>query len=251
MLFPMHQGKTVSVVLPTYQERDSIKNAVEEFLSTGVVDEVIVVDNNAEPGTAAEVAKTSARLVREARQGYGWALRRGIEEARGDLIVLSEPDGTFHGRDIGKLLAYSEDFDVVFGTRTSRDHIMRGANMGWALKMGNVLWARLVQFLFNTSHLTDVGCTMRLLHRDALERIKPRFTVGGSAFGLEMMLLAIQSGARYTEIPVKYRKRVGKSAVTGSFPRTVALASRMLILILEYRFLRPWTGAKAPRRDLD
>lgn len=247
----MYQGKTVSVVLPTYRERGSIKNAIEEFLSTGAVDEVIVVDNNAEPGTAEEVAKTPARLVREPRQGYGWALRRGIEEARGDLVVLSEPDGTFHGRDLGKLLAYSEDFDVVFGTRTSRDHIMRGANMGWALKMGNVLWARLVQFLFNTTHLTDVGCTMRLLRREALDRIRPCFTVGGSAFGLEMMLLAIRSGARYTEIPVKYRKRVGKSAVTGSPAKTVLLAARMLLLILEMRFLRPWRGERAPRRDLD
>src|SRR3954469_12665373 len=105
----MWHGRKVSVVLPTYHERDSIRQSVEEIIATGVADEVIVVNNNAAAGTSEEVAKTSAREVQEPTQGYGNAIRRGFKEAVGDLLIVSEPDGTFLGRDILKLLAYADD----------------------------------------------------------------------------------------------------------------------------------------------
>src|ERR1039457_2074575 len=127
----MWNGKQVSVVLMTYAERDSIRNIVERFFNTGLVDEVLVVDNNAEPGTREEVLQTRARLITENRQGYGHATRRGLAEARGDLIVLAEPDGTFLPEDILKLLVYSNECEVVFGTRTTRELIWAGANMDW------------------------------------------------------------------------------------------------------------------------
>ena len=124
----MWNGQDVSVVLMTYAERDSIREVIDGFLATGYVDEVLVVDNNAQEGTAGEVAKTAARLVSEPQQGYGHATRRGLLEARGDLIVLAEPDGTFLPSDIAKLLVYSDECDVVFGTRTTREMI-------WALSL--------------------------------------------------------------------------------------------------------------------
>jgi glycosyltransferase involved in cell wall biosynthesis len=96
----MWKDKTVSVALMTYAERDSIREVIEGFFATGLVDEVLVVDNNAELGTREEVERTRARLVHEPRQGYGSATRRGLTEARGDLIVLAEPDGTFLPEDL-------------------------------------------------------------------------------------------------------------------------------------------------------
>ena len=90
----MWNGKDVSVVLMTYAERDSIREVIDGFLATGVVDEVVVVDNNAEDGTEAEVRRTAARLVHEPRQGYGHATRRGLIEAKGDLIVLADEVGS-------------------------------------------------------------------------------------------------------------------------------------------------------------
>ena len=60
----MWNDKRVSVVLMTYAERDSIRSVIEDFFGTGLVDEVLVVDNNAEPGTAEEVRRTPARLDR-------------------------------------------------------------------------------------------------------------------------------------------------------------------------------------------
>ncbi|MBA3450098.1 MAG: glycosyltransferase, partial [Chloroflexia bacterium] len=63
----MWNGKSVSVILMTYAERDSIRSTIEGFTATGVVDEVLVVNNNAEPGTSEEVSRTTAREVFEPR----------------------------------------------------------------------------------------------------------------------------------------------------------------------------------------
>ena len=124
-----------------------------------MVDEVVVVDNNSRDRTADEAARTPARIVRETAQGYGHALRRGLREATSDLIILAEPDGTFVGRDIVKLLAYADDFDMVCGTRTTRELIWEQANMGWFLRVGNWAVAKMVQVLYGGPSLTDCGCT--------------------------------------------------------------------------------------------
>ena len=211
----MWDGKRVSVVLMTYAERDSIRGVIEGFFGTGVVDEVLVVDNNAQRGTAEEVRRTAARLVHEPRQGYGHAIRRGLSEAEGDLVVLAEPDGTFLPPDIVKLLAYSNECEVVFGTRTTRELIWSGANMEWFLRWGNWGVAKLMEVLYNTSHLSDVGCTYRLLKRPTARYVAAKMTVGGSHAGAEIMLLTILSGVRFVEVPVNYLPRVGTSSVTG------------------------------------
>jgi glycosyltransferase involved in cell wall biosynthesis len=231
----MWQGKRVSVILMTYAERGSIRATIEGFFATGLVDEVLVVNNNAEPGTSEEVARTRAREIVERRQGYGWASRRGLAEATGDLLVLAEPDGTFLPRDIGKLLAYSDECEAVFGTRTTRSLIWSGANMGLLLKWGNWAVAKLVEALFNTSHLSDVGCTYKLLHRSLAQRLLPELRVGGSHFGPELMLAIITSGARFVEVPVNYLPRVGTSAVTGDLRKAVVLGLQMIGFILGYR----------------
>ena len=237
----MWRDKTVSVVFPTYNEKDSIRAAVDDFFDSGLVDEIVVVDNNAAEGTAEEVAKTKARLVREERQGYGYAIWRGLAEATGDLIIIAEPDGTFSGNDVIKMLAYSDDVPVVFGTRTSREFVWEGANMGFLLKAGNWATGKLMEFLFNTTILTDVGCSMRLFSREAYEQIAPQFTIGGSAFGPQLMLLTILNKIPFVEIAVNYKKRVGTSSVTGNLFRAALLGLEMIAMILRYRVLS-WLG---------
>src|SRR5918995_255520 len=231
----MWQGKSVSVILMTYAERGSIRATIDGFFATGLVDEVLAVNNNAEPGTSEEVAMTPAREVFEPRQGYGWASRRGLAEASGELLVLAEPDGTFLPSDIGKLLAYSDDCDAVFGTRTTRELIWSGANMGAFLKWGNWAVAKMVEVLFNTSHLSDVGCTYKLLTRQLANELSPKFRVGDSHFGPELMLRVITSGARYVKVPVNYLPRVGESAVTGDMGKAVRLGMQMIMFILRFR----------------
>jgi glycosyltransferase involved in cell wall biosynthesis len=231
------RDKTISVVLPTYNEKDSIQSSIVQFEETRIVDEILVINNNAAPGTSNEVAPTSAREIFEPRQGYGHAIQRGLREARGDFIIISEPDGTFLGRDLFKLLAYADDFEVVYGSRTARMFIWRGANMGWFLRWGNWAVAKMMELLFNSTNLTDVGCTMRLIRRSALEAMQPHFQIGGSAFGPEMMLLSLIQGLKIIQIPVNYLPRIGESSVTGNPKKAVWLGLWMICLVLRYRLL--------------
>jgi glycosyltransferase involved in cell wall biosynthesis len=237
----MWQGSRVSVILPAFNEEANVAEAVADFERCEYVDEIVVVDNNSTDGTAARVASTTARLVRETRQGLGWALRRGLEEASGDYLILAEPDGTFLARDALKLLAYAEDFNVVLGTRTTRELLWSEANMGWFLRLGNILVAKLLEILFGGPSLSDCGCTLRLIDRAALTKIKPYLSVGGSHFLVDMTICALAQRLSVIEIPVNYRGRVGVSKITGTLRGTFVTGGRMLALIVGRR-LRPRHG---------
>ena len=231
----MYGSKTVSVVFPAYNEAPYIRRAIEDFWLDGVVDEIVVVDNNSRDGTGTEAGATPARVVNETMQGYGHALRRGIREATGDIVILAEPDGTFVGRDVLKLLAYSGEFDMVCGTRTTRELIWAQANMGWFLRMGNWTVAKMLQVLYGGPSLSDCGCTLRLTHRAALAQIQEDLKVGGSHFLPEMVILALKRRLKIIEIPVNYRGRVGESKITGSLSGTLRTGFRMIGLILGHR----------------
>ena len=232
----MHGTKSVSVVFPAYNEEGYIRPAVEDFFVPSVVDEIVVVDNNSRDRTAEEARRTRARVVHESKQGYGHALQRGLREATGDIIILAEPDGTFLGRDVLKLLAYADDFDMVCGTRTTRELLWDQANMGWFLRVGNWTVAKMLQLLYGGPSLSDCGCTLRLMHRVALEQIRGDLTVGGSHFLPEMVILALRKRLKVIEVPVNYRGRVGESKITGNLKGTLRTGLNMIGLILKYRF---------------
>lgn len=234
----MWNGRTVAVVLPTYRERNSIAAVVKGFEALGIVDEIVVVNNNAEHGTSAEVGATTAREVFETRQGYGAAIQRGLREVQADLICVCEPDATFNPDDLLKLLPYSVDCDAVFGSRTVSTFIWSGANMTWFLRWGNWAVAKLIEVLYNTPYLSDVGCTYRLLSRECVARIQPEFRSYGSRFGLEMQLLVVATGERFVQVPVNYHPRVGESAVTGDLRKAFTLGVDMIGLVLRMRIGR-------------
>ncbi len=227
------------VVFPAYNEEENIEKAVREFKSNKHVSDVFVVDNNSKDKTNEIAKKAGAKVYLEMQQGYGFALRRGMEEAvkaGADVIILSEPDGTFQGRDIDKLMAYINDFDLVLGTRTSRDMIGKGANMGIFLKWGNYFVAKLMQVLYNGPSLTDVGCTMRAIKVSVLKKIMDKFEVGGSHFSPEMMVLALKSGIKTIEIPLNYGSRIGTSKITGKKMKAFKLGLKMIWLVFSYKF---------------
>ncbi len=235
----MYHGKKVSVVIPTYNEEKSIAQVINDFFATGFVDEVIAVDNNARGDTKGEILKTKARHVHESEnQGYGHAIMRGLREATGDLIVVTEADGTFDAKDIEKFLIYSGQFDVVFGTRTSRAAIWSGAFMPFPVRFGNWAEAKVIEVIHNGPTLTDIGCTYRLISRKALEDIKPLFprSKGDGAFSPEMMIWLLRRGWKPIEIPVNYMPRVGDSMYTGSVWKAAKLGAYMLWVIIAYRF---------------
>lgn len=248
----MWQGQTVSVILPTYNEKDSIRQFIADLQATGVVDEIIVVNNNAVSGTSEQVAGTGAREVHESRQGYGFAIRRGLAEATGDYLIVCEPDRTFFARDVFKLLAFAEDFDVVYGSRTLQQLIWRGANMGIFLRWGNWAVAKYIELIYNATSLSDVGCTLRLIRRSIAAQLLPVFKIGGNEFGPEMMVESLCRGCRVVQIPVNYLPRVGVSAVTGDFWKALGLGLRILRMITLARLKRPrLLITRVPKRELD
>jgi len=173
------------------------------------------------------VAATDAREVHEPKQGYGHAIRRGLREARGDLVLLAEPDGTFVPRDVFKILSFSGECEAVLGTRTTRELIWSGANMGRLLRWGNWAVAKMVEVMFNTSHISDMGCSLRLFNRRRADYVADNLKVGGSHAGAEILMLVLVSGARYVEIPVNYLPRVGRSSVTPYSTRSLSRSQVM------------------------
>jgi hypothetical protein len=161
------------------------------------------------------------------------------------------PTGPSLPADIRKLLVFSEECEAVFGTRTTRELIWHGANMEWFLRWGNWAVAKGVEALFNTSHLSDVGCTYRLFTREVAELVAEQMRIGGNHAGPEMMLIAITSGARFVEIPVNYLPRVGTSSATGSPLAAIAIGLRMIEMIIRFRVRTPRRIVRPERLNAD
>jgi glycosyltransferase involved in cell wall biosynthesis len=234
----MYKSKKVSVVIPTYNEAESIKGIIERFFATNLVDEVVAVDNNALGNTKEEILKTKAKYVRETKQGYGFALMRGLLESSGDLIVMCEADGTADPEDIHKFLLYSDDFPVVLSTRTSRASIWSGAFMPFPVRFGNWFWAKVVEVLYNGPGLTDIGCTYKLISKEALSKIKDLFVMsdGDGKFSPEFIIWVLRRKIKLIEIPIMFRPRIGKSMYTGSVLKAAKLGFFEMIMIIRYLF---------------
>lgn len=234
----MFKNKKISLVFPCYNEEKNIEFAINSFFNTGVIDEIIAVDNNSKDNTKKEILKTKAKYILEKNQGYGWALRRGLKESTGDIIFTCEPDGTFEANDIFKFLEYESEFDVVFGTRTSKSMIWSNAKMNWFLRFGNVVVAKLLEYLHNGPCLTDVGCTFKMVHRENYLKIKNNLKVGGSHFSPEFMISFLNEKFSCVEIPVNYKERVGDSKITSNFYKSFKLGIIMIFLIFNKKFFR-------------
>ena len=232
----MWNGKTLAVVLPTYNEAGSIAECIRGFDALGIIDDIVVVNNNAHPDTSPEVATTGAREIHEVIQGYGAAIRRGFAETKDfDLVCVCEPDGTFDPADLLKLLPFLSDADFVVGSRTVTTFIFSGANMGPFLRWGNWAVAKLAEVLYNATYLSDVGCTFRVLTRSAIDRLEPEFRGTASSFGYEMLLLAVRKRIPLVQVPVRYLPRVGESSVTGDFRKTLKLGLQMIAMTFRMR----------------
>lgn len=234
----MWNNQSVEIIFPAYNEEENIYNAINEFLDNEYVDSIIVVDNNSKDNTKEEILKTSAKYIYEELPGYGSALKRGLIESKADIIITCEPDGTFVAKDLIRLLIYSNEHDVVFGTRTSKACIWNGANMAWHLRLGNVVVGKLLEYLFNGPCLTDVGCTYKLIKKDILNKIKNNLTVKKSHFQPEFMINCIIYCKNVVEIPVNYLERKGQSKITGKLDKAIKLGIIMIIFILKNKFLK-------------
>ncbi len=239
----MFEDRKVSVVIPAYNEEDTIASVVRDFLKNGTyVDEVVVVDNNCQDRTAALAEEAGGRVVKESEAGYGCALRRGLDEAEGDILVLTEADGSFKAADLKKMVVYLEDAGLVVGTRTTRQMVQQGANMVKLLRWGNVVVAKLLELLWYFScepRLTDVGCTFRCLTRETWNRIRTHVRETGPSFSPEMMAEVLVQRIRLIEVPVNYLPRKGgESKHSAGWIKIAHTATGMLRAIARKR----WEG---------
>ena len=228
---------TISIVIPAYNEAASVAHVIRDFLPHA--DEVLVMDNQSADGTADIARREGAIVHSRPLKGYGDALRQGRDAAKGDILVLMEADGTFRAKDLGKLLEFLKDADMVIGTRTTRQMIEQGANMDGLLRWGNVVVGKLVEALWwkVEPRFTDVGCTYRAIWRDAWVKIRPFLTRDDAAFSPEMMIEMLRIEGRVIEIPVSYyRRRGGESKHSGTLPHSIRTGLRMLNVILRKRF---------------
>jgi glycosyltransferase involved in cell wall biosynthesis len=239
----MFEGHSVAVVVPAYNEEATIAGVVEEFRRAPHVDRVIVVDNNCKDRTAELARAAGAEVYAESAKGYGCAIRGGLDHAVATgaaILVITEADGSFRGRDVAKLVSYLEDCAMVLGTRTTRQMVEQGANMDKKLRWGNVAMAKWLEFLYYLPHeprLTDVGCSYRALWAKTWVAMKPGTTEAGPSFSPEMICEAYRQGMRVIEIPVHYGARLGgESKHSASFTKVAKTAIGMFKTICRKRF---------------
>lgn len=229
----------VSVVIPAYNEEESIAAVVQDFREH--VDEVLVVDNSSVDATAEVARREGARVETVSLNGYGDTIRWGLDHAIGDILVVVEADFSFRARDLEKLLEYLKDADMVVGTRTTRELVEQGTNMRGAVRWGNVIVAKMVEAMWwgQQPRFTDVGCTYRALWRDSYERMRPLLRGTGPELSPEMMVAALQSDQRVIEVPVSYHRRIGgESKHSANYFRIARTALRMLRTIFAKRLGR-------------
>jgi len=234
----------VGVVVPCYNEEASIAAVVRDFKAQEHVDRVFVADNNSRDASAARAVEAGGEVVPAPKQGYGEALRAGLDHALAQgvgVIVLTEADGSFRASDLPKLLAYLPDCAMVLGTRTTRQMVQQGANMDRKLRWGNVAMAKLLELFWFHPHeprLTDVGCSYRALWADTWSKVGPGTRESGPSFSPEMICEAYRKGLRVIEIPVHYGERTGGiSKHSRSFAQVARTAWRMFKTICRKRFL--------------
>jgi hypothetical protein len=250
----------MAVGIIAYNESEAIAGLVGAFKAQDRVVDVFVIDNNSSDGTAELAAAAGARVVREVRQGYGYACIRALQEGAlvsgADVVVLVEGDGTFAAEDLPKFRAYIGQADLVVGNRVVSTLVEDGSQMDYFFTWGNMAVGTLLRLRFwhpqflGAASLSDVGCTYRAIRKDALERILPDLAVGGNHFSPHMLLVALYRGLSVIEIPVTMRRRIGATKGAGrSFWAGLRVGLVMIWHIITYSPKGKGAPGQAPARQ--
>jgi glycosyltransferase involved in cell wall biosynthesis len=203
----------IALVIPALDEEDAI-GALLGGIDRRLVRDVIVGDNGSRDRTAEIAARGGATVVRVAERGYGAACAGALERLAPDveIVVFMDADGSDDPAEIALLVGpiLAGRADLTIGSRT-RGTVEPGA-LTPQQRFGNWLATRLIRLLYGV-RFTDLG-PFRAIRRDLLDRIAMQDRRYG--WTVEMQVRAAQLGAHIEEVPVKYRRRVGRSKISGT-----------------------------------
>ena len=223
----------VAVILPAFNEEESLPLVLRD-LPSDRVDDVIVVDNGSTDRTAQVATENGARVVREERPGYGSACLRGIASLPEDteIVVFLDADHSDHPEELVDLLRpiEVEGLDLVIGSRMLGKR-ERGALLPQAY-FGNKLATFLIRALWGFRY-TDLG-PFRAIRTDALRRLDMRDPDFG--WTVEMQVRALQENLKIGEVPVSYRRRVGRSKITGTLSGTIRAGVKIIRTIFKLKY---------------
>jgi len=193
----------VSVVIPTLNEAGNIREALTTIKKEVLYPkEIIVVDGNSTDGTQEIVKDSNCRLIIEPRRGYGLALRAGFKQAKGDVIVMVDGDGTYEVRHINRLL------DTLIRKNAEMCLATRMYDPNKAMGMMNFVANKVMTFFFDLlfmQFLSDSQSGFRAISRSAIEKVE--FHEDDMSFATEMLVQFAKKGFKMVEIPTVYKSR--------------------------------------------
>ena len=223
----------ISVIIPAFNEEKSIGHVLDD-LPQGKLNEIIVVNNACTDNTADVARSHGARVIEETRRGYGSACLKGISELNDpNIVVFIDSDYSDYPEELEKLVEpiKAGEADFVIGSRMilpdSRAVLLPQA------RYGNQLATFLIR-LFYGHRFTDLG-PFRAIRYNSLKEIGMVDTNFG--WTVEMQVKAVKHGLRIVEIPVRYRKRIGASKITGTVSGTFKAGMKILYTIFKYLLL--------------
>jgi glycosyltransferase involved in cell wall biosynthesis len=219
-------GALISVVIPALNEEEPIAEVVRACLTTGLPNEVVVVDNGSTDQTAARAREAGARVV-TAPRGYGRACAAGVAavDRQSEIVVFLDGDGSDCPEFMEQLVRPIAEgsYDFVIGSRT------RGQREAGSMNFQQVFSGRAAGFLLGLLYgvrYTDM-CPFRAIRRDSLAGLGMKEPTYG--WNLEMQMRAARAGLRILEVPVDHRRRSGgESKVSGTLRGTFVAGARIL-----------------------
>ena len=221
---------SIAVVIPARNEEAAIGKVLAD-IPGGLAHQVIVVDNGSADATAARARSMGVTVVSEERRGYGRACLAGVAAlGEPDIVVFLDGDHSDYPEEMPALIAplLEGKADLVIGSRTLGKR-QRGALLPQA-RLGNALATRLIRWFFGVIY-TDLG-PFRAIRFDALQRLNMEDC--GFGWTVEMQVKAARLGMRVAEIPVRYRRRIGTSKISGTISGSVGAGCKILFTIFRH-----------------